>query len=94
MIFKERFKSGAKDILVNVFLKGKISKVEAMRITKTSDKTLKKLTDSLTEMGLLVPIKEGKSMMYYTNYPIKFSPLILPGLFPLDKEIDMINKID
>lgn len=92
MTFKGRMKPEAKYILLEVFLKGKISKSEAMRITNTSDKTLKIITDSLIEMELLTPKKEGISMMYYVKYPITFSPMIFPGLYPSDKEIDMMNN--
>lgn len=93
MVLKEKFKPEAKYILTEVFLKGKISKSEAMRITNTSDKTLKKITDSLIEMKLLLPHKEGIAMMYHVNYPLSFSPMIFPGLYPADKEVDMINNI-
>ena len=91
MVLKNKLKPGAEFILVDVFLKGKISKSEAMRITNKSDKTLKILTDSLIKLGLLTSKKEGISMMYYVNYPITFSPMIFPGLYPSDKEIDMMN---
>jgi Fic family protein len=92
MVLKGKIKPEAKFILSDVFLKGKISKSEAMRITDTSDKTLKNITDSLTEMELLIPKKEGISMMYYAKYPITYSPMLFPGLYPSDKEIDMINS--
>jgi len=93
MVLKGKMRPEAKYILIDVFLKGKLSKVDAMRITNTSDKTLKNLTDSLIEMELLIPKKEGISMMYYARYPIRFSPMLFPGLYPPEKEIDMINNI-
>lgn len=92
MSLKGRIKPHSKYILTAVFLKGKISKSEAMRITNTSDKTLKIITDSLTEMELLIPMKENITMMYYVKYPMTFSPMIFPGLYPSDKEIDMLNN--
>lgn len=91
MVAKNKLKNNAKYILVDVFLKGKISKKEAMRITNTSDKTLKALVDSLIEMDLIVAKMEGVVMMYYVNYSIKFSPLLFPGLYPSQKEIDMMD---
>ncbi|MBL4755321.1 MAG: Fic family protein [Flavobacteriales bacterium] len=93
MVARGRFKPAAEYILTDVFLKGKISKSEAMRITGTSDKTLKKITDSLVKMELLSQKKESISMMYYVRYPIAFSPMLFPGLYPADKEIDMTNNI-
>lgn len=91
MAIKKVLRPEAKHILVDVFVKGKITKADAMRITNTSDKTLKNTTDLLEEMGLLKSIREGKEMTYHARYPITLSPMIFPGLYPMDKEIDMMN---
>lgn len=93
MALKGRLRPEARHILIDVFLRGKISKPDAMRITGTSDKTLKNLTDSMIGMNLLTAKKEGITMMYHVKYPIAFSPMIFPGLYPADKEIDMTNNI-
>ncbi len=93
MTVRKRIKPGAKHILTDVFLKGKISKSDAMRITNTSDKTIKAITDSLISLELLSSKKEGIAMMYYVRYPIPFSTMIFPGLYPADKEIDLMNNI-
>jgi hypothetical protein len=34
---------------------------------------------------------EGITMMYYVDYSIKYSPLLFPGLYPSQKEIDMMD---
>jgi len=94
MVNKGELRQEAKFILSDLFLKGKISKADAMRITNTSDKTLKLTVDKLTKMELLSPKKEGISMMYYVNYPVKYSPMIFPGLYPGDKEVEMYKNID
>ena len=91
MVAKNKIKVEAKYILIDVFLKGNISKKEAMRITNTSDKTLKLLVDTLVELGLITTKLEGVAMMYYVKYSIKFSPLLFPGLYPSQKEIDMMD---
>lgn len=93
MINKGELRHEAKFILSDLFLKGKISKADAMRITNTSDKTLKLTIDKLTKMELLSPKKEGISMMYYVNYPVKYSPMIFPGLYPGDKEVEMYKNM-
>jgi Fic family protein len=87
---RKDLKSEAKYLLIDLFLKGKISKPEALRITDLSDKTLKVITDKLTEMGLMESKKEGILMMYYVKYPIRHSPLLFPGLYPGNKESEMI----
>jgi len=93
MVNKGELRQEAKFILSDLFLKGKISKADAMRITNTSDKTLKLTIDKLTKMELLSPKKEGITMMYYVNYPVKYSPMIFPGLYPGDKEVEMYKNI-
>ena len=93
MSIKGRLKSESEYILSSVFLKGKISKTEAMRITSSSDKTLKNLTDEMIKLELLKSRKEGKEIMYYVNYPITFAASIFPGLYPSAKEIDLLGNI-
>ncbi len=90
MVSKGEVRSEARYILADVFLKGKISKTDAMRITNLSDKTLKNLTDKLTELELLESKKEGIHIMYYVKFPLRFSPYIFAGLYPRDKEISML----
>lgn len=92
MVIKGKSRPEAKYILTDVFLKGKISKADAMRITNLSDKTLKIIIDTLIQMELLIPKKESISMMYYAKYPMMYSPILFPGLYPAEKEIDMINE--
>jgi len=93
MVARGKMSKEAKYLLVDVFLKGKISKIDAMRITNLSDKTLKNITDALIKMGLLSSKKEGIIMMYYVNYPLAFSPILFPGLYPSDKEIDILAHL-
>ncbi|MEX2514332.1 MAG: Fic family protein [Cyclobacteriaceae bacterium] len=92
MVIKNKLKLEAKYILSDVFLKGKITKSEAMRITNISDKTLKLLTDKLIEMDLIEAVKEGIKMVYYVKYPVTYSPMLFPGIYPGDKEAEMIRN--
>lgn len=80
-------------LLVDIYVKGKITKSDAMRITNTSDKTLKLMTDMLAFEELIAPKKEGKEMTYHANFPIKYSPLLFPRLFPANKESDLLTRI-
>lgn len=93
MVIRNKLRIESKYILTDVFLKGKISKVEATRVTNLSDKTLKLLTDQLIAMELIKAVKEGIHVMYYVNYPIKYSPMLFPGIYPADKEVEMMNLI-
>lgn len=91
MVSKDILRIEAKFILTDVFLKGKITKSDAMRITNLSDKTLKNLTDKLIELELLEAKKEGIQIYYYVKYPMKFSPYLFTGLYPKDKELQMLQ---
>lgn len=93
MVSRGSLRPEAKYILTDVFVKGKISKPDAMRITATSDKTLKLIVDELIAKQLLKATKEGIHMMYYPQYPINYAPLLFPGLFPADKEIALMETI-
>lgn len=90
MMVRKKLKSEVRYILEDVFLKGKITKTDALRITNTSDKTLKIMTDDLIQRGLLSAKKEGIHMMYYPKYAIEYSPLLFPGMYPANKESDML----
>lgn len=91
MATRGKLKPATEYILKDVFLKGKLSKADAMRITNTSDKTLKNMTDQLIDFELLTYQKEGKEIMYYVHYPITFAPYLFPGLYPSGKEMDMLG---
>lgn len=86
------FRTESKYILLDLFAKGKLSKMDAMRITNLSDKTLKIVIDKLLEMNLLSIQKIGVLVYYFPKYPIKFSPYLFPGLFPANKEAQIINN--
>ncbi|MBI3136485.1 MAG: Fic family protein [Bacteroidetes bacterium] len=90
MVLRNKIRPQAKYILMDAFLKGKLTKSEAIRLTGSSDKTLKLIIDPLYEMGLLKYAKEGKEVVYYVKYPISYSPILFPGLYPKDKELDMM----
>lgn len=91
MITNKTFRTESKYILLDLFAKGKLSKVDAMRITTLSDKTLKLVVDKLVELQLLRIGKEGVMVYYYPKYPVAYSPYLFPGLFPASKEAEMIE---
>jgi Fic family protein len=93
LVIKKKIKPVSKYILTDLFLKGKIYKADVMRITNTSDKTAKLITDSLENLGLLtIKSGQGKKVYYLPNYPLQYSPSIFPGLYPSSKEIDFIQN--
>lgn len=93
MVIKKKLRPEAKFILEDVFLKGKITKTDVERITNMSDKTAKLLTDTLVEMELMKKTKEGINITFYVNYPVNYSPLLFPGIYPSDKETEMLFNL-
>jgi len=93
MVSKEKLKDESRHILETVFLKGKIAKKDIERITGKSDKTAKNIADSLLSMGLLKVDNKTKFSPYEVNYPITFSTILISGLYPNNKEIDILNTI-
>lgn len=93
MVIKRKLRPEARFILEDVFLKGRITKTDVERITNMSDKTAKILTDTLIEMELLKRKKEGIHITFYANYPVNFSPMLFPGIYPSDKESEMLLDV-
>jgi Fic family protein len=85
-------KQEVRHILVEVFVRGSVTKTDAMRITNTSDKTLKTMTDKLVDLDLLTEVKRpGLTTIFKPKYPIVYSPYIFPNLYPADKEAELIG---
>lgn len=94
MVIKKILKPESVHILIDVFLKGKINKADAMRITNTSDKTLKAMVDKLIVRGLLRSGKEGKTMFYYANFSLEYSPWFFPKTYPSNTEIELMKNLE
>lgn len=93
LVIKKGIKPESKHILTYMFLRGEISKADVMRLTNTSDKPAKAITDTLESLGLLITKREkGKKVYYSPKYPINFSPSIFPGLYPSSKEVDLLKN--
>jgi len=90
-VSKGILRAEARYVLQEVFLRGSITKPDAERLMNLSDKTAKLVTDSLIQLRLLKPQKEGKIMRFYASYPISISPWILPNLYPDAKEAEMMS---
>ena len=93
MVLRKKLRPEAQYILEDVFLKGKITKSDVERITNLSEKTAKIITDSLEEMDLLRKTKEGVHVTFYVNYPVNLSPMFFPGIYPGDKEAEMMRTV-
>jgi hypothetical protein len=64
----ERLRSEAEWILMELFVRGKTTRQDLMRITGTSDKTLKIITDQLVDRGQMSTDLYGVRMEYTLNY--------------------------
>ena len=90
MATAKRMHTSARYLLEAVFLRGTITRQDAERLTGTSHKTLKKITDQLVGMGLLnEEKKEGLPLLFHASYSLRSSPWIFPGLYPGNKEVEI-----
>jgi Fic family protein len=90
MAAAKRMHTSARYILEAVFLRGTITRQDAERLTGTSHKTLKKITDQLVGSGLLTEEKrEGLPLLFHASYPLRSSPWVFPGLYPGSKEVEI-----
>lgn len=90
MVAEKRLHTASRHILEAVFLRGTITRQDAERLTGTSHKTLKKITDQLVAMGLLKEEKkEGLPLLFHVNFPLLSSPWVFPGLYPANKEVEI-----
>ncbi len=74
---KNGLREDAQHILLELFTKGKLSKVDAMRICNCSDKTLKLSTDQLQSLNLLELGKQGREIYFYPKYSSEFLNYII-----------------
>lgn len=90
MAGEKRMHTSARHILEAVFLRGTITRQDAERLTDTTHKTLKKITDQLVALGLLKAEKmEGLPSLYHVSFPLRSSPWVFPGLYPGNKEVEI-----
>lgn len=90
MAAEKRLHTSARYLLEGVFLRGTITRQDAERLTSTSHKTLKKITDQLVRSGLLKEEKkEGLPLLFHANFPLLSSPWVFPGLYPANKEVEI-----
>jgi len=90
MVAEDRLRTEARHILKELFVRGSLSRNDAERITRTSDKTLKKVTDELIKLELMTARKEGVAVVFEPRYPLHFSPWLLPRLYPESKESELM----
>jgi hypothetical protein len=91
MVARKKLKTECRYILEVVFLRGKISKKDVERVTGKSDKTARIIAESLIEMGLLKLENNTKFSAYVVNYPVAFSAVLLSGIYPSAKEMDILK---
>lgn len=92
MVSKGKLKDESRYVLEAAFLKGKVPKKEVERLTGKSDKTAKNIAESLIEINLLKVDPNNRFSPYEVNYPIKFSTILLSGLYPNSKELDFLKE--
>jgi len=76
----------AKYILHEVFLKGRVGRGEALRLTEKKESTARTIMKELITEGLLVEKAGELKGALYINFPVKVAPYLFPKLYPKDVE--------
>lgn len=86
MVVKKVYKPEAVFIFKEAFLRGKISRGEAMRLAGKKESTSRAIMKSLIDEKLLIEKTEGRKHELYINFPVKVAPYLFPKLYPKDIE--------
>lgn len=79
-------------ILQEAFLRGSIARRDLARVVGKSETTSRNLATRLVDMGLLST--GDRFSPYRVAYPVHFSPVLFPGLYPLGAEMEMMRVIE
>lgn len=78
-------------VLQELFLRGQLLRRDFPRLLGKSENPARSIANQLGQLGLLT---EGSNRRYYqVAYPVDFSPVLFPGLYPLGPEMDMMNAL-
>ncbi len=82
----------AKYILQGAFLKGKVERGEALRLTGKKETMARKAMKQLVDEGLLIPREGEIKGDLYINFPVKVAPYFFPRLYPKDIEATLMME--
>lgn len=92
MSVRKGWKPEAKYILHEAFLKGKVGRGDAIRLTGKKETSGRAIVKELMTEEFLIE-KEGESRgALYINFPVKITPYIFPRLYPQDAEASLIME--
>jgi Fic family protein len=86
MSVRKKFKPEAEFILREAFLKGKVGRGEALRLTGKKESTARSIMKDLINEGLLIEKPGELKGALYINFPVKVAPYIFPKLYPKEVE--------
>lgn len=81
----------ARYVLQEVFLRGQVPRRELPRLVGKSENTARALAETLIGQGLLTT--GNRLAPYQAAYPVGFSPVLFPGMYPTGDEVDMMQRI-
>ena len=91
MTVRKVFKFEAKYILQEAFLKGKITRGDAMRLTGKKEFSARAIMKDLMKEGLLVEKLGDEKWNLYINFPVKVAPYLFPKLYPTEIEATLVE---
>lgn len=83
----------SKYILNEAFLKGRITRGDAMRLTGKKLAVARSIMKDLISEGLLIEKEEsGEKWTLYINFPVKVAPYLFPKLYPKEIEASIVME--
>ncbi len=82
----------SKHILNEAFLKGRITRGDAMRLTGKKLAVARSIMKDLINEGLLIEREGSEKWTLYINFPVKVAPYLFPRLYPKEIEASIIME--
>jgi Fic family protein len=92
MASRKKLKPEAEYILTEAFLKGKVGRGEALRLTGKKESTARTIMKDLIAEGLLLERPGELKKALYINFPVKVAPYLFPKLYPKEIEASLIAE--
>lgn len=94
MAARKELKPEARYIIEEAFLKGKITRGDAPRLTGKSENTARKILKELMKKEILISKSEDVKTPLYINFPVKVAPYLFPKLYPKNIEATLVGGIN
>ncbi|MCX6198653.1 MAG: Fic family protein [Bacteroidetes bacterium] len=92
MAHRGELRPESKYVLKEVFLTGRISKTDVMRLTGKSDNVARSIMKDLLDKELLKTDSDDVKAGLVMNFPVMYAPYFFPKLYPAEIEGTILHK--